>query len=425
MKPTVLIVTTTNWVPTARLAVALVEAGFRLETLCPEGHPVGYTGVSSRIHTYKGLTPLRSVVRAIGASNPDLILPGDDLATRHLQDLHRSRDENAFAPKELRLLIERSLGSPEAYPLVQSRAAFIAAAREQGIRVPKTATIESAGDIENWIKRTGLPMVLKADRTSGGDGVRIAATAAEAQHGFLKLHAPPLAARAFKRAVVDRDRTLIWPSLRRERPTVNAQSFVAGYEATSTVVCWQGRVLASLHFEVLRKSSAAGHATVVRVLENKEIATAVEKIVRRLNLSGICGLDFMLEASSGHAYLIEINPRATQVGHITLGVERDLPGALYAAISGRPSRLSTPTTDNDTIALFPHEWARDPQSEFLRTGYHDVPWSTPGLVHACIQRSKKQSVWYARADAEHEISTVPATMNLPEDESTATSMAAR
>jgi len=213
---------------------------------------------------------------------------------------------------------------------------------------------------------------------------------------------PPLLARALKRAVLDHDSTLIKASLLRNGQTISAQSLIAGCEATSTVVCWKGTVLAGVHFEVLRKSSSAGHATVVRLIENDEISTAVEKMVRRMGVSGLCGFDFMLEARTGHAYLIEMNPRATQVGHITLGPGRDLPAALYSAISEDPIRVTAPITENDTIALFPHEWARDPQSQFLRTAYHDVPWETPELVHACIRRSRKQSVWYSRADAKTE-----------------------
>src|ERR1700677_2403994 len=68
VKPTVLIVTTTNWVPTARLAVALAGVGFRVEMLCPAQHPVGETQAAHRRHNYQGLSPLRSLVRAIAVS---------------------------------------------------------------------------------------------------------------------------------------------------------------------------------------------------------------------------------------------------------------------------------------------------------------------------------------------------------------------
>ncbi len=125
--------------PTARLAVALAHAGFSVEALCPLGHAVNQTHAASRIHRYYGLAPLRSVDRAIAASKPDLVLPGDDLAARHLHDLYRrsefdSRRED-FAP-----LLERSLGSPEYFPIIHSRAAFMELARQEGVRVPETTS---------------------------------------------------------------------------------------------------------------------------------------------------------------------------------------------------------------------------------------------------------------------------------------------
>ncbi len=425
MKPTVLIATTTNWVHTARLALALAQAGFWVEALCPPAHLVGKTQAAHRIHTYQWLTPLRSLLRAIAASVPDLIIPADDLAAHHLRELYRRRELHSRDTVDIRSLLERSLGSPEFFSIAQSRAGFMDLAREEGLRVPQTAVMKTHEDISDWIVRVGLPSVLKADGTSGGDGVRVVRTAAEAQRAFRKLQAPPLAARALKRALVNRDRTLLWPLLLRHRPTVIAQAFVPGHEATSTIACWKGTVLASLHFEVLRKCSAAGPATVVRLIENAEMSTAIEKIVRRMGLSGICGFDFMLQAGTGNPYLIEMNPRATQVGHITLGAGRDLPAALYSAVTGHPSRLTPALTENDTIALFPHEWARDAESEFLRTAYHDVPRDTPELVHACIRRGRKQRAWYSRDDANRAVAAPSPALKTVTESSAAIKVAAR
>jgi hypothetical protein len=425
LQPNILIVTTTNWVPTARLAVALASAGFTVEALCPPGHPVGQTQAARRTHSYRGLAPLRSLVRAIAAAKPDLVLPGDDLAARHLHELYRRDELGSTEGAGIRRLLESSLGSPECFPVVHSRAAFMELAREEGIRVPETAIVETEEQVKSSVERFGLPIVLKADGTSGGEGVRVVRTASEAQLAFRKLQAPPLLARAFKRALADHDRTLLWPSLSRHRPAISAQAFVAGHEATSTIVCWKGAVLASLHFEVLRKSHAAGHATVVRLIENPEISTAAERIVRRMGLSGFCGFDFMLEAATGNAYLIEINPRATQVGHITLGAGRDLPAALYAAVTGESSRIRPALTDNPIIALFPHEWARDPRSEFLCTGYHDVPWDTPELLRACIRRSQKQSSWYARSERQDEVALPSPALKAPAENKTAAGIAGR
>jgi acetyl/propionyl-CoA carboxylase alpha subunit len=244
----------------------------------------------------------------------------------------------------------------------------------------------------------GLPTVLKADGTSGGDGVRIVHTLAEAESAFRALVSPPPLARAAKRALVDRDKTLVWPSLLRRRPVVRAQVFVAGPEATSTIACWKGSVLAALHFEVLNKQDLLGPSTVLRLIEDLEMSTAVETVVRRLNLSGLYGFDFMLESQTGSPYLIEMNPRTTQVGHLALGTGRDLPAALYAAASGEAVQVDPTLTENDTIALFPQEWTRDPASVFLRSGYHDVPWNEPDLIRACVAKRSKPSVGFSHED---------------------------
>jgi len=244
--------------------------------------------------------------------------------------------------------------------------------------------------------RFGFPLVLKADGTSGGTGVRVGHTLEKAEHALRTLQAPPVLARAAKRALVDHDTTLLWPSLLRRRSVVNAQAFVPGREGTSTIFCWKGSVLAALHFEVLEKMHAAGHAAVLRLIDHWEMSIAVEKMTRRFNLSGFYGFDFILETHSDNAYLIEVNPRTTQVGHLALGAGRDLPAALYAAVSGDGVANSQKITEAETIALFPQEWIRDPGSQFLQSAYHDVPWDQPDLVNDCVRRGQLQREWYAK-----------------------------
>jgi biotin carboxylase len=290
--------------------------------------------------------------------------------------------------------------------MVYARTAFIDLAREAGIRAPKMAEIASIEDLRKWVAQTGLPTVLKANGTSGGEGVRVVDTLEDAERAFRALQAPPLVARAVKRALVDQDKSLVWSSLLRQRSIVNAQVFVPGREATTTVACWKGAVLASLHFEVVNKRSAAGPSSVVRLIENAEMSATAEKMVGRLGLSGIHGFDFMLEGESGNAHLIEINPRATQVGHLALGAGRDLPAALYSAVSGEPYHAAPKVTESNTITLFPQEWMRDPASAFLTSGYHDVPWEEPELLRACVRKARKLNLRDSRHDSMPALSTV-------------------
>jgi len=396
MKPTVLIAATSHWFPAARLAMALADSGCTVEGVCPFGHPLRKVHAVARNYRYDGLAPVRSFSAAIRAAKPQLIIPGDDLAAHHLHHLHRRELRSGDSGAQVCSLIESSLGSSESFSVVYERATLMKLAQEEGIRVPQSTVIASVSQLREAAAKICFPLVLKADGTSGGDGVRIVQTLAEAEIAYRKLQAPIQLARAAKRAIMDYDRTLVWPSLLRRRRVVSGQSFVAGREATSTVACWQGVVLASLHFEVINKRHQAGPATVMRLIDHSEMSAAVEKIARRLKLSGVHGFDFMLEASTGKAYLIEINPRITQVGHLALGAGRDLPAALSSAISGCAVQVKPKVTEKDIITLFPQEWMRDPSSAYLCSGYHDVPWAEAELLQVCVRHARKYHLLTAR-----------------------------
>jgi ATP-grasp domain len=374
--------------------MSLASSGLTVDAVCPSRHSLSKLHSVRRTYTHYGFSPEDSFKTAILSSNPDLVIPCDDLAARHLHKLC-TEPVGRKPYTSIHTLIERSLGSPKSFSILYQRAAFIEVAREEGIRTPETRVISDLTGLRTWTNTVGLPTVLKVDSTSGGEGVRIVATMEEAEHVFNTLSTPPLLARAVKRALIDQDSSLLRSSFLRRRSRVSGQSFIRGCEATSVVACWNGTVLASLHFQVINKTDATGHSTVLQLIENADMSKAVERMVRRLGLSGINGFDFMLEAETGSPYLIEINPRATQVGHLTLGSGRDIPAALFSAVTGQPIQEATKITDNKVIALFPQEWKRDPASPYLRSGYHDVPWDEPELIRACVRPHRKQWARYA------------------------------
>lgn len=388
LNPTFLLATTSNWMPTARLGIAVSRTGSYLDAVCPINHVIRKASVLRQVHEYKTLSPLSSFRVAISASNPDLIISADDLSTEHLIALHTEEKQNGSAGRAISDLIERSLGPAESFPAMTARATFMSIAREEGIRVPSTAAIKDKYDLERWIAETGFPVVLKLDGSSSGEGTGIAHTFSEAQRICHFLENSPQFLRVVKRALVNRDFRSVRRKLLRRRGVVNAQQYIDGRDATSLLACWKGEVLAALHFEVLEKQYDLGPASVMRLISNAEIEVAVAKVVKRLQLSGLHGFDFLLEEQSNAPYMIEFNPRATQVGHLTLGLGRDLPAALVAAVSGTVMRNSLKLTDNPVIALFPQESMRDPQSSFLRSGYHDVPQGESELVNACLRQAR-------------------------------------
>ena len=110
-------------------------------------------------------------------------------------------------------------------------------------------------------------------------------------------------------------------------------------------------------------------------------------------------LDFILEEGTGTAYLLEMNARATQTCHLSLGPGRNPVAALVASITGRPYEAAPGLTDRDTIALFPAEWKRDPASSYLSSAYHDVPWDVPELLHYCISPNVGDRLSYRKWQA--------------------------
>jgi glutathione synthase/RimK-type ligase-like ATP-grasp enzyme len=390
----VLIVTTARWFPTARLAMGLAKAGFSVDVVCPSRHPLRKISALGKIYPYDSFSPAQSFADAISAAAPDLIIPGDEYAVRCVHRLYEQAHRRGNAGARVCALIERSLGPAESYRTLDSRTAVMQLAHEESIRTPRTRVIANVAELRSCCEEFQFPLVLKADGTSSGEGVRVVRTFDEARKAYRVLQLPPSAIRVAKRAVIDQDMRSVVPALLRQRNTVNAQEFIQGQDATSLAACWQGTVRGSLHFEVVNKQRKNGPASVMRRLDNREMDVAISRIVQRLKLSGLHGFDFLLEKSTGNPYLIEVNPRPTQVGHLTLGHGHDLPGALYAAVTGTQVDEAPSITEKETIALFPQEWIRNPQSVFLRSGYHDIPWEEPELVRAGAHSNRGLRSWY-------------------------------
>ena len=339
-----------------------------------------------RIYPYAALKPLTSLRKAIESAAPDLIIPCDDNAALHLYQLYVHAGKADPSANRLRDLIARSLGTPEACVLVTVRGRLMALAAAEGVRVPESAIVTTPSDLSAWLTQHRFPAVIKVDGTWGGQGVSMVRNHEEAQGAFTLKASRPGIVNAMARTVLDRDPSTLLDALMDARPSITVQGFVQGAPANRAVACWQGRVLAGISVEVIRTQHPTGPATVVRVIENPEMSEAANRLVRRLGISGLWGFDFVLEASTGAAYLIEVNPRATPICHLPLGAGRDLPVALYTQLAGMPPFAPPTMIDHDVVAMFPGEWRRNPASQYLRTNYHDVPWDEPGLVEDCLDR---------------------------------------
>ncbi len=372
--------------------MAFANFDCEVEAVHPSKHLLDHVASLGRSHPYNGLAPLASIQAAIVSAQPNLIIPCDDVAALHLHHLYESVGRKTDAESQkIRAVLEESLGNSEYYPLIESRNAVAAIARSEGIPAPHTNCVSSEEQVKAWIKERGLPAVLKADGTSGGEGVKIVRTQKEALQAFRILRSPVRAHIVIKRALIDRETNLVRPWLQRRKRTVSIQSFVTGQDANIAIACWRGKVLGSISAQVLCTTKPKGPASLVRLLPDGEMLRAAEKIVGRLKISGLCGLDFMIDEKTNTAYFIEINARATQTCHLVLSNGRNLLASLYAQLAKSEARKMPAVTTNEIIAIFPSAWLSNPACGFFHAAYHDVPWDEPKLVRAGMARPHRFS----------------------------------
>lgn len=391
--PSALVVTTLRWLSTARLGLALSEAGFAVSAICPSGHPLRRAAFLRRAWRNGLFSPLAILRDAIVSARPDLIVPCDDRAVAQLLGLHAAATGEDAVSAGLRAVIERSLAAREHFPILQARGAFGDLAAGEGASMAETVVVAGRADLSRCASAWGFPMVLKSDGSWGGRGVRIVRDLDEAGRAFRRLgQATPLAW-AVWRVIKDQDTGYLVSALRRERRAVSAQRFIRGVPANVAAACWEGRVLAAVAVEAVRTAGERGPATVVRRVESPQMIAAVAKLACRLELSGLCGFDFMRDEADGRYHLIEINARATPTCHLTGADGVDLLAALRAAVTGDLPPHGDKAPPGEIIALFPEEMLRDPASPYLTAARHDVPSRAAFLVHAGEAAIARRGRW--------------------------------
>jgi ATP-grasp domain len=304
----------------------------------------------------------------------DVVVPCDDGSVAQLHALHASEPS-------LRALIERSLGPPSGFETVRSRYRLLRLAAELGIAVPETSRVENRGDISRWHENTAQG-VLKVDGESGGNGVRVCASLEESLAAWQELNQPQGWLTGVKRLAIDRDPLALW-TCDRVRPEITLQRFIHGKPANAMAVCRDGRLLSLVSVVVLATDGPTGAATVIRRVDNEAMTRAARVLSERLQMSGFFGLDFMIENESEIPYLIEMNPRCTQLGHLDFEGQPSLAAAFSGTLPAIP------------IALFPQA-LRTPTNTIGESCYLDMPSELPALVAELRLDPWPQRRWAAR-----------------------------
>jgi hypothetical protein len=388
--PSVLIVVAKWWSLSARLAAELVRHGWRVSVLCPAGHPIVHVRDLARVERYRGIRSLSCLSQTIKSVRPDLIIPCDDGVVAQLHALHEG--DPSLGP-----LIEASLGHPASFAIVRSRRRLLEVAAELGVPVPETLRVASVEDVASWHRERADASVVKRDGESGGNGVRVCTSLGDAMASWRELSAPYSLATGVKRLTIDRDPLALWQREHCPEPEITLQRLVEGRPANTMAACLDGEVLAEVSVIVLAADGPTGAATIIKRINEPRMTQAASLLARRLKLSGFFGLDFMIEASTGIPYLIEMNPRCTQLGHLEFLDQGSLAGVFTAKWLGIPLPRASKPIPLETVALFPQALRTlPPGSRQLEDAYLDLPSDQPALASELKLDSWPERRWVAR-----------------------------
>ncbi|HEY3850704.1 MAG TPA: ATP-grasp domain-containing protein [Steroidobacteraceae bacterium] len=385
-----LIVAAKWWPLSARLAIALIRHGCRLSALCPKGHPLSHIGGLERVLRYRGTQSLSCLSRTLHDLKPELVIPCDDGVVAQLHALH-AQDPTT------RPLIERSLGDPQSFPTTTNRYRLLEIAAELGILIPEMRRARTADDLVSWHQQVAPAAVLKIDGECGGNGVRICGSLAESLSAWQALTARPSLAAAWKRLIINRDPLALWAQRNGKPMEVTIQRVIRGRPANSMFACRNGELLSLVSVAVLASDGPTGAATVIQRIDHPAMEHAAKLLASRLRLTGFYGLDYMMDSASETPYLIEMNPRCTQLGHFRFGARPSLAGAFLANLRGESPSAEGDALPLDTVALFPQALnALNGETHSACQSYLDVPWDEPRLTQELKKQAWPERRWLSR-----------------------------
>jgi hypothetical protein len=379
-----------KWITIARLPRALQRAGFEVGVACSERSVLITTRFRDRTfilpHRFCGETILRKLIEIVRDWQPDLLLPADDNAVLFLSRVNQLVSTTSQNDTDgLAVLLRRSLGKLESLTEATSKQRTIERARRLGLRVPSGCVVESTATALDFARSSGFPVVLKRSFSWGGSGVTICHEESDLLQTWQRL---------WWRCKV-KNRLYTWCDRLRGRraasfwmpadQSITINQYIPGEPAMCQVVAVNGRVLAGAAAHKIQCTpDAKGPSSVLRFVAGGEMLQMASALTCAWELTGFLSFDFMVDAAD-RPWLVECNPRATAIAHLSRLTGDDLCELYYRHFAGIPESVA-PKRRELEVALFPQEWRRDPASPYLTSIYHDVPWDDLDLMSRLMQQ---------------------------------------
>lgn len=368
----VAVISTKQYVFPLRIAKTFASAGTLVAAICPKANLLRRLGAVAKIYTMSSMSPAHDVSSAIQDWMPDIVVACDDDAAFWL---HKAYD---VATPEVRRIICSSQGDPKSFEIIASKSRLMEFATKTGVLCPETDSLNNVS--AKMLSEKRYPFVLKLDYASAGNGVRVVHTPAEAKFTLAEFSKP-------KRTVLDvlkaAKRLSLWPlkhwAAQRDI-NLSGQELIDGEDANIAVFCSNGRIISWNAVKVSATAHQNGPGALISFVNNTQMLKSTEKLVASLKLSGFYGFDFIIGKNDRQAYLIEANPRATPILHLTSSFGVNLIESACEHFSGSPPSSISPPITEEFIAMFPAGLAYLAKATDLRQIYLDAPWDEPWLL---------------------------------------------
>jgi predicted ATP-grasp superfamily ATP-dependent carboligase len=360
-----LVLTNTDWYGLARAPRALADAGFRVRVIGPPTHLIMRSRYIEQGFSHAARPGqdafLSQLAEVITTTQPRLVLPGDDLASGLLHELHR----RSLSDPPLKTVLDASLAPLRHQRSLERKSRQVKIAHRLGIAVPPSIINPDRDGALAFAAAYGYPVLVKLDHSWAGRGVIICDDAASLVAALD--HVPPA--------------IQLYPKVDR-----TVQAYIRGTGALVTWSAHGGTLLDSFALTKLVQHGL-GPTTVATILDDDGMLLDIaRRLIAEFAVTGVGDVEFRLGAGTGRPYFIEMNPRWVPVAHLGGRLGHDLLGPLARRFGAPPpadQQRLPPITG--PIAVFPTEWLRDPASPYLVQAHHDVPWDEPELIRGLMQ----------------------------------------
>ncbi len=355
-----LIVASVNWEGLSRAPYLYSQAGWVVDVFTSPAFFLAQSSFVSKIHAASEIpselvAQLQSFLE-LHSHEYERILLGDDPLIWQLASRRHEPWARALFP---------CTPTDDVIDFLIFKTRFVQGCEKADIPIPRSLVCNSAAEITQAVREVGFPMILKRDQGHSGEGVRIVNSQQELDGQDL---APPMI----------------------------VQQFIKGQICSAAAIYKKGVLLGFYSYFRSRTWGALGSSTAIRFHVFPGLCEILERLGRISEFDGLCGIDFMLEASTSRLYVLEQNFRPTLTMLLGPKVGVDFIGLLrhWNQPAARPV-LQCEVAGKD-VPLFPADVIR-------AISHHDLPVLLRWLVDP---RWIREASWHDRKLLAHNFRSI-------------------